>query len=155
MKRSFTVYCRASWYAHQQPHEIIRMEGIPSMQEAGDLAVKHIHETGCTSCRVIEKWGSWRLNKSFVRDMANEFGYRKFTLAEAYEIYIKRVEAWTERKGGRVEGVRMDLEWTLMNARNTVCKAVYVGILIRVRRGVYRFSKKHLTERVGNITLTF
>lgn len=102
-------------------------------------------------------WGTFfkttrrRTNMSFLRTLKKEFGRRQFTTTQAQDVYVERHcehSPTTSRPASRhpeyssasgLEGVRRDPSWKWMSARNVLYGAVDLGLLIRVRRGVYRF----------------
>ena len=103
------------------------------------------------------KWSSWTLNKSLLNDLKTKFGENEFTCKDAYVIYSRRAIAWSkktnawgilsqlrcmtkEQYAGKPDDYVIEPDsFQAMNVRNTLSKAAYEGVLIRVRRGVYKF----------------
>ena len=75
------------------------------------------------------KWSTWTLNKSLLNDLRKTYGRQEFTCKDAYAVYALRVH----------QKVVKSQTFQGMNVRNTLAKAAYEGVLVRVRRGVYKF----------------
>lgn len=77
-----------------------------------------------------------RVNKKFMNNLANMYGQEEFTSKQAEDLYVakhERVMPW--------HGPDHDHEWAKSNARQNLSIATERGILIRVRKGTYKFNK--------------
>lgn len=84
-------------------------------------------------------WGpKARINKKFLDNLANEFGHKEFTTHGAEWLYLL-YHCDDIKRNGFEEG--KDYYWPKANARANLAIATERGILVRVRRGVYKFNK--------------
>lgn len=86
------------------------------------------------------KWCKLRLNRKFMNNLTNEFGQKEFTLKQAYLVYAQHAKENFWRHYASVQERAEDM-WMQMNARNHISAAAHRGILIRVKRGTYKFNK--------------
>lgn len=63
---------------------------------------------------------------------------RTFTTRQAEDLYVRERRPAKDAGWGNRPG---DDGWVRMNARNALCCAVQLGLLVRLRRGVYQFVK--------------
>lgn len=92
-------------------------------------------------------WKLWRINHSLLQNIRKHFGTEPFTNKDAYEIYIREHavpyrEKQHQLHGYKVYPIRAKAPWLQMNVRNTLCKAAYKGILIRLGPGHYKFPEE-------------
>ena len=92
------------------------------------------------------KWTHWRTNGRLMSDLLGKFIFAPFTLKQAYCIYFDgmnpKTKAMYEKRCAVWPESTDPLYFGRMNCRNTISKAAYDGELIRVSRGVYRFTAK-------------
>lgn len=98
------------------------------------------------------KWGNWRLNKRFLTNLYEQFKDREFTNNDAHEVYMEHHairQPYEGKRGSSTPHSRVATynngltdpdEFRRMNVRNTLSKAAYEGILIRIAPGRYRFA---------------
>lgn len=99
----------------------------------------------------ISKYDHWtdgtRLNRSFAQNLLNECEYPLYiTNKMAYELYAQfhasrpTFVSGVTPKGPEISPIA-DHTFLRMNVRNQLCKMARMGLLIRVRPGVYRWSE--------------
>jgi len=75
------------------------------------------------------------INKSFLEELFNIFGFAEFTNADAYKLYVPRVrDPYYVYKGTLVEG-----SFAQMNVRRILGLAAIAGLLTRLKPGHYKF----------------
>jgi len=79
-------------------------------------------------------WRTFRISKKFMDRLANVVGENWFSLTYAY--YIYQTYHWTAKGSYRDNSY-----WMEVTVRQYLSAATQRGVLERVRRGVYRFSK--------------
>lgn len=91
-------------------------------------------------------WGpNARVNKKFMATLANAFGQTEFTSKSAEVLYVMHHEksVWTDEYH----------TWPRSTARQNLSIATERGILIRVRRGVYKFNhERRIMKRTTSYT---
>jgi hypothetical protein len=122
---------------------------------------------------MTSKYKHWtdgvRINPRFIETLEHAVGGRRFTNAEAYHLYhefhardpLANFEFTEKEYSTSIEAAlrihkiaKEGDDWMKMNVRNQLCKMVRLGLLRRVRPGVYEWTANltGLTKALGLAT---